>query len=324
MIIGIGLACPAAAQFWARDPNALPSPTSFSNDLELGDLKQAQAWLDAGLPPDFMGSRIGSGLMIGAWEGNIDMMRLFISRGADINRVNSNGETALILAAWRGHLDAVKWLIERGARINMPNRQWSPLHYAVFAGQQEVANHLMAEGANINALSPNGSSVLMMAIYEGREDLARQLIEKGADRTYRNDWGDGALEWSMRYNQLGVARLLTEPEEFNAVVSQPKETWGTPTRSMRMSKELEELMEMREKLVARGASTAAIDRRIASERVRVMRSELDRPGTPARATALEISASRKSPQQQSARMVQDDGGKTGNGKGRDKAGKEKK
>ena len=309
MIIGMGLAMPVHAQFWSRDPAALPTPTAFVTTLELGDLAQAQAWLDAGLVPDFMGSRIGSGLMIGAWEGNIDMMRLFISRGANINRMNGNGETAIILAAWRGQLEAVKWLVERGARINAPARQWSPLHYAVFAGHREVADYLMEQGADINALSTNGSSVLMMAIYEGREGLAQLLIEKGAERSFRNDWGDGALEWAMRYNQLNIARMITNPEEFNIAINKPKETWGEPARSLRMSKELEELMEMREKLVERGESTAAIDRRINVERVRVMRAEIDRPATPARAATMEITASRKKPQEQSARIIYDDKGK---------------
>lgn len=314
MIIGMGLVLPVYAQFWSRDPAALPTPTAFVTNLELGDLAQAQAWLDAGLAPDFMGSRIGSGLMIGAWEGNIDMMRLFISRGADINRMNGNGETAIILAAWRGHLEAVKWLVERGARINASPRQWTPLHYAVFAGHRQVADYLMEQGADINALSTNGSSVLMMAIYEGREEMARLLIEKGAERSFRNDWGDGALEWAMRYNQLSIARMITNPEEFNLAVSQPKETWGEPTRSLRMSKELEELMEMREKLVARGEPTEALDKRIAIERVRVMRSEIDQPKTPQRAATMEITASRKAPKDQSAKIIYDNKGKPGEAK----------
>jgi hypothetical protein len=177
----------------------------------------------------------------------------------------------------------------------------------------------MEQGADINALSTNGSSVLMMAIYEGREELARRLIEKGAERSFRNDWGDGALEWAMRYNQLGIARMITNPEEFNIAVSQPKETWGEPTRSLRTSKELEELMEMREKLVERGESTAAIDKRINVERVRVMRAEIDRPATPARAATMEITASRKAPKEQSAKIIYDDKDKE-----KDKAGSRKK
>jgi len=148
----------------------------------------------------------------------------------------------------------------------------------------------------------------MMAIYEGREDMARLLIEKGADRAPRNDWGDGALEWAMRQNRLEIAKLVTNPEEFNIAVSQPKEKWGEPMRSLRTSKELETLLSMREKLVERGMATEVIDKRIAAERVRIVRSELDRTA-PARAAAMEITASRNKPQDQSANIVYDDQGK---------------
>ena len=124
MIIGMGGLLLAAAPVYSAE-SVLPDPVAFTNSMELGDVRQAEKWLDGGMPPDFMGSRIGSGLMIGAWEGKIDLMRLFISRGAEIDLLNANGESALALAAWRGQLEAVKWLLERGARINAPARRWS-------------------------------------------------------------------------------------------------------------------------------------------------------------------------------------------------------
>lgn len=309
MIIGMGLVWPLANPASADAPLALPSPTAFVVSMELGDLSQAEAWLDAGLDPDFMGSRIGSGLMIGAWEGNLELMRLFISRGADINRANANGETPIVMAAWRGNLAVVKWLLERGARINAPQRQWSALHYAVFAGHAEVADYLIEQGADIDARSTNGSSVLMMAIYEGHQDLAKKLIEKGADRNPKNDWGDGALEWAMRNNNLNIARMLTNPEEFNIAVSQPKEKWGEARRSVRSSKELETLLGMRETLRERGMKTDQIDKRIAAERLRIVRAEVDSQAPATRASTLEITASRKQPKEQSARIVYDDKGK---------------
>lgn len=308
MIIAMGLVLPVAPTVFSAEP-ALPDPVAFTVALELGDLARARAWLDRGLPPDFLGSRVGSGLMIGAWEGNLAMMALFLERGADIDRLNANGESALALAAWRGQKAAVEWLLARGAKVNAPARHWSALHYAVFAGHNEVADLLLARDADINALTPNGSSVLMMAAYEGREELARKLIEKGADRSPKNDWGDGALEWAMRYNRLNIARMVSNPEEFNIAVSKPKASWGEPQRSVRMSPELESLLAIRERLVERKLSTAQIDQRIAAERVRLVRAEMD-AAAPPRATALEISASRKDPQAQSARIVEE-GGKAG-------------
>lgn len=304
------MACLLAAHgpVFSADERRLPDPVSFTVSMELGDVRQAEAWLEAGLAPDFMGSRIGSGLMIAAWEGKLDLMRLFISRGADINLVNANGESALALAAWRGNLEAVKWLLERGARINAPQRHWSALHYAVFAGHEALADYLIEQGADINALSTNGSSVLMMAVYEGREALARKLVDKGAVRSVKNDWGDGALAWAMRHERLELARLVSDADEFNSAVNQPKESWGKAQRSLRTSPELETLLIMREKLVERGMATETIDRRIASERVRVVRAEMDRP-QPASAPMLEITASRGKPAEQSANIVYDGQGK---------------
>lgn len=303
MIIGMGGWLLSAVPVFSAE-SVLPDPIAFTHSMELGDVRQAEKWLDAGMPPDFMGSRIGSGLMIGAWEGKLDLMRLFISRGADIDLLNAHGESALALAAWRGQLAAVKWLLERGARINAPDRHWSALHYAVFAGHAEVADYLIAQGADINARSTNGSTVLMMAVYEGHLELARKLIEKGADRSPKNDWGDGALEWAMRQNRLEIARMVSNPEEFNIAVAKPKESWGTPVRSLRSSKELENLLNIRETLVKRGYSTETVDKRIAVERMRIVRADVDRVA-PARAATLEITAKRSQPQEQSAKMIQD-------------------
>jgi hypothetical protein len=128
---------------------ALPDPVAFGIAIERGDVKRARAWLDEGLPPDFLGDRIGTGLMIAAWEGNIEMMELFVSRGANVNGTNQNGEQALLFAAWRGHLEATRWLLDHDARLNRPGLQWSALHYAVFAGHEQVAQFLIERGANI-------------------------------------------------------------------------------------------------------------------------------------------------------------------------------
>lgn len=307
MIIAMAAVWPAQAQ-QLNNGMPVPSPIAFANEMELGNVERATEWLDAGLPPDFAGVRIGTGLMIGAWEGKLELMRLFLSRGADIDKLNANGESALALAALRGKFEAVKWLLERGARINGGPRQWSALHYAVFGGHKEIADYLMARGADVNALSTNGSSVLMMAVREGKEDLVRTLLEKGADRSVKNDWGDGALEWSMRYERLNIARMVSKPEEFNIAVAQPKEKWGPPVRSLASSKELDNLMNMRRQLVERNMPTDTIDRRIAAERVRIVRADMD-AAKPQRAATLEVTANRKAPEQQSTQVIYDDKGK---------------
>lgn len=283
--------------------SSLPDPVAFANAMELGDVGQARVWLAKGLPAEFQGSRLGSGLMIGAWEGNVELMRVFLAAGANIEQQNEHGETALVLAAWRGHRRAVDWLLENGAKINAGERQWSALHYAVFGGHAELVDHLLDKGANINALSTNGSSVLMMAAYEGHTALARKLIEKGADPRPKNDWGDGALEWAMRYNRTDIAKLVTTASEYAEAMNKPKIAWGEPKRSFGMTRDMATLLSMRSKLEASGRNTESIDKRIATERMRIVRADMDRRKMPEMMPVIEVSASRTKPSDQSVSII---------------------
>ncbi len=214
-LLCLGLLSPARAQ--------LPDPVRFSAVLELGNLKQATAWLDAGLDPDFEGHLIGNGLMIGAWEGNLALMELFYLRGADLNRTNRFGETALMLAAWKNRQDAVRWLLERGAQPNRGNgdeRRWTALHYAAFGGHGELVETLLGSGADVNARSTNGSTVVMMAAREGHADLAKRLLEAGANPALKNDYGEDAVAWAMRQGNYGIARTFTSAANFAELVRQ--------------------------------------------------------------------------------------------------------
>jgi uncharacterized protein len=289
-----------------------PDPAIFGNFLEAGDIARLREWLDAGLDPDYAADRIGTGLMIAAWRGDIPMMQLLVARGADVNKANALGERALMHAAWRGHAAAVDWLLAKGAHVNSDPMHWSALHYAVFAGHAKVAALLLERGADINARSTNGSSVLMMAVYEGHEKLVRQLLARGADPGVKNDRGDGALEWAFKFKRLAIARLVATPEQFVAAANQPSAKWGEAVRSVSrepprserasaLTAQIDDLMKMRNTLAARGLAAAAgkLDRRIAALRARRAREDRDRPPV----AVLEISASRSSPREQRTRLI---------------------
>lgn len=282
-----------------------PDPVYFRIRMEMGDIDRAREWLDGGVDPNLQGDRIGSGLMIAAWNGNIPLMELFAAHGADINRANKLGETALMHAAWQGQIEAVRWLLAHGARVGRGPLQWSALHYAVFAGHGDIAALLLDQGADIDARSPNGSSVLMMAVYEGHDDLARRLVERGADTTVKNENGDGALQWALKFDRPQIARIVATREEFKVAASKPKAEFGPVRKSERIPKELEDLLNVREILAQRHLSVDKIDSQIAAARAKYARASLKRNAPPAAAAVLEISAERKAPQRQRVRMVGD-------------------
>ena len=242
---------------------ALPDPIALGNAVELGDLGAARRWLDEGLDPNLEADRVGTGLMIGAWEGNIAMMELFLGRGADIHRTNRHGEQALQLAAWRGNVDAVRWLLDHGAEANRAGQEWSALHYAVFAGQKQIAELLMARGADVNGRAPNGSTVLMMAAREGQEELARALLAAGADPRPANEMGETALTWAMRYGNLRVARMVTSAESFARVAKAPPESFGPARKSAPAPGEISLLLEKIRQAELRGEKTDELRARLA-------------------------------------------------------------
>lgn len=221
----------------------LPDPTRFSVVLETGNIKQATAWLDEGLDPNFAGQLIGTGLMIGAWEGNIPLMELFLSRGADIQRANRFGETALMLAAWKNRKEAMRWLLDHGATPNRPDREWTALHYATFAGHAGLVEDLLSAGADVNARSTNGSTVVMMAAREGHAALAKRLLEAGANPALKNDYADDAVAWAMRQGNFAIAKAFTSAENFAELARQAADRpLSPPVRSLPAPDAVDELL----------------------------------------------------------------------------------
>lgn len=282
----------------------LPDPVSFGIALELGDVGSARKWLDAGLPADFLADRIGTGLMIAAWEGNIPLMEIFLAHGADVNAVNRVGEQAIMLAAWRGHGKAMQWLLDHGAELKRAPLHWTALHYAALAGKGELVRQLIDRGAELDARTPAGASALMLAVYDGHDAVARQLVEAGADRGVRNDRGESALDWAMRANNLKLARVVAEPQALAKAVSRPRAQWKPLPRSEPAPAEIVQLFEVRKILQQRGMSLDEVDRRIAAARAKYARADrVHAPAADHAQTTLEIRARRDAPQDQDVRLL---------------------
>ena len=132
---------------------------------------------------------------------------LLATPGLQLDATNAAGETALMMAALRGRTEWVRRLIERGAQIERSG--WTPLHYAASSAEGEGAARLLLErGAKIDALSPNGSTPLMMAARYGSEATLRLLIERGADLKLQNQLGLDAAGFARAAGREALASWL--------------------------------------------------------------------------------------------------------------------
>lgn len=175
--------------------------------------------------------------------------KLLIARGADVNAKSKIGETALMLSANYGYKEATKIMIANGADVNAKDedgktalmrtavndyrgeyvnvytdeyKDGNPVRYvnsvrdaAVYAKHKEIAELLIASGANVNEKDNNGGTALMNAVFWGYPEVARLLIANGADVNarykvdeFRFRSGDTALSLAVERGNNEIAELL--------------------------------------------------------------------------------------------------------------------
>lgn len=93
-------------------------------------------------------------LILASNQGDIKKVNQLLDQGADVNE-DDIGFTSLIHAAREGHIDIVKLLLKRGANVNARSDDWNitALHFAVDRGHIDVVRCLLAKGADVNSVA---------------------------------------------------------------------------------------------------------------------------------------------------------------------------
>ncbi|KAL7781397.1 ankyrin repeat-containing domain protein [Trichoderma afarasin] len=98
-----------------------------------------------------------------ARKGEVAVFEQALPAGLPPNMTNEKGDTLLMLAAYHGHADLVKLLIQHGADPNRVNdRGQSPLAGAVFKKEDEVIEVLLEGGADPDYGKPTAMECVSM------------------------------------------------------------------------------------------------------------------------------------------------------------------
>lgn len=174
---------------------------------EMNDPRVVQALLTKGVDPNLTDNRGRTALFTAVREGSQKALEALLAvPQTNVNAVNADGETPLMLAAIRGSLPAAKALVRRGADIN--RKGWTPLHYACSGPDNGVAEFLIAQGAELNARSDNGTTPLMMAARYGSGDLVPLLLKAGAEPRAANEQELTAADFAQRGGRDRMAAEL--------------------------------------------------------------------------------------------------------------------
>ena len=140
--------------------------------------------------------------------------------------------------------------------VNKPDSffNFTPLHWVI---SKRVAELLISEGADVNAITLEGSTPLHFAAWNGRKEIAELLIDNGADLNVINNELAGtpfitALDWAIQQGRTETADLL---RKHGGMTVEELRAGMTPLHAAAR----EGLKEVVELLIAAGADVNAKD-----------------------------------------------------------------
>ena len=144
-------------------------------------------------------------LLLAADKGATRIAAHLIDRGVDVNAKGEDAATAMHVAARAGSIDVAKLLVSNNAEIDAviekkqsyvkfgaagsftthtprpTAKKGTPLHWAAYYNQPQLAAFLLQNGANVNADDGYGNMPIHFAAQSGNLGLVKTLIEAGAD-----------------------------------------------------------------------------------------------------------------------------------------------
>jgi ankyrin repeat protein len=135
-------------------------------------------------------------LTCAAREGHVDLVKLLLNAGADVDAKDNRGTTALMKATREGHKETAKLLLDRGANVHAKNRfRSTALRFASLGNCKEILELLLDRGADVDAKDGEGFTPLMTQVLAscGRIEMVELLLDRGADIHARDKNGSTVL-----------------------------------------------------------------------------------------------------------------------------------
>jgi len=124
---------------------------------------------------------------------------------------SADGFTPLHFAAFFRQPEIARELIRRGANVaavSMNPMEVTPLHSAAAAHSAEIVRMLVESGAPVNARQHGGWTALHAAADNGDPEMVKFLVQHGADLHVRNDDGKTPLDIAELKGREQVLPLL--------------------------------------------------------------------------------------------------------------------
>jgi ankyrin repeat protein len=150
-------------------------------------------------------------LMKAVDRNEIDAVRKLIAQGANVDELEPNGDAPLVMAAYLGHNEIVRLLLEAGADVKAvdPGMKATALHAAAYAGRTEAARLLVQHHIEIDKQGPvNGYTALHDAIWQNNVGVAQILIDAGANLNLKSHSGETPLDFAKSRHATQIVAMI--------------------------------------------------------------------------------------------------------------------
>ena len=115
-----------------------------------------------------------------ALGGNVDVMKYLLSSSSEVNVVSNDDSTLLHEAAYSGQLKMAQFLSSTYPEMLSlrTKNSFTPCHYAVQEGHEEVAVFLLGEMCDAKVLTDDNETFLHIAAYNGRLGMVKYFAQE--------------------------------------------------------------------------------------------------------------------------------------------------
>jgi len=144
------------------------------------------------------------------------------AKGVGVNDQDNKGWTSLMLSVNRGTIDICTLLLSKGSDPSIrANDGQGLIHGAAVRGFERSIDFALAHGSNVDDVSSNGVTALMLCVESGNLEASCYLLDLGADPTLTHSSGQTAFDMAKSDEMKSL--LLKATEAFT-----PKKPSATP------------------------------------------------------------------------------------------------
>jgi serine/threonine-protein phosphatase 6 regulatory ankyrin repeat subunit B len=193
--------------------NPIDYKTYFSA-ADHGDVAKLTELLDAGANVEEETMRGWTALIMAIMKGHIEIVKLLLNRGADINHRSCSLPPLVHAIAKEANLEIMKLLLDHGANplFVSGKEQKNALHWAASEGALGAIEILLDRGMDIEAKSRRGCTPLILAADVGQARAAELLLKRGANPLVRSENGGTPLIWAACHNHLDAIKLFLDAD----------------------------------------------------------------------------------------------------------------